>query len=135
MANSISIKDRPDLAIELIAPVKYTPYQEWGTGSLVRVPGELQAYASQFRGSSGSTTDPILALIGWVHRNKISEKWNIKGKNQAKRERTAAWLIFRKKKRVGSKPHPFFFYTPGGQSRMEKAKKLIIDKLKNIANK
>lgn len=135
LKNSVSIVPRNDLAVEIVAPVGYAPYMEWGTKSKAKVPGELQSYASQFRGSTPSTTDPILALTAWVKRKGLASSSTIKGENKAKRERTIAWLIFRKIKKFGVKPHPFFFYTPGGESRIEKAKKLIIDKLKNIANK
>jgi hypothetical protein len=136
LKNSVSIVPRNDLAVEIVAPVGYAPYMEWGTKSKTKVPSELQSYASQFRGPTGiSETDPLIALTAWVHRKGIANSSTVKGKNKAKRERTVAWLIFRKIRKFGVKPHPFFFYTPGGQSRMEKAKKLIIDKLKNIANK
>jgi hypothetical protein len=136
LKNSVSIVPRNDLSVEIVAPVDYAPYMEWGTKSKAKVPPELQSYASQFRGPTGiSDTDPLIALTEWAKRKNIADKWGIKGKNKAVRDRRAGWLVFRKIRKFGVKPHPFFFYTPGGQSRMEKAKKLVIDKLKNIANK
>jgi hypothetical protein len=150
LKNSVSIVPRNDLAVEIVAPVGYAPYMEWGTKSKAKIPSELQSYASQFRGPTGiSDTDPLIALTAWVRRKGLAATYDIKSRNiitragkrtrrnkgEAKREKTIAWLIFRKIRKFGVKPHPFFFYTPGGQSRMEKAKKLIIDKLKNIANK
>jgi len=34
----------------VVSNVHYSPYQEWGTGTRVRVPADLQAYALQFKG-------------------------------------------------------------------------------------
>ena len=38
---------------EVFNTVKYAPFVEFGTGSLVEVPAEQQEYASQFKGKTG----------------------------------------------------------------------------------
>jgi hypothetical protein len=38
------------MAAEIVSGMKYSPYVEWGTGTRVSVPAELQSYAIQFKG-------------------------------------------------------------------------------------
>ena len=35
---------------EVVSPVAHSPYMEWGTGTRVSVPADLQGYAIQFKG-------------------------------------------------------------------------------------
>ena len=39
------------LSSEVVSPIKYSPYVEWGTGTKVNVPADLAAYAIRFKGS------------------------------------------------------------------------------------
>lgn len=133
LKNSIVADTKNELRLEITAQKGYAPYMEWGTKSKARVPGELSAYASQFRGPTGiSDTDPLIALTEWVKRKGISAKWGIKGKNKAKRDRSAAWIVFRKIMKFGVKPQSFFFNDKTGKSRLPEIKKELIAKLKNI---
>ena len=40
------------LNAEVVSPVFYSPYQEWGTGDSKNIPDDLIAYAAQFRRGS-----------------------------------------------------------------------------------
>lgn len=141
LKNSVSIVEDSVIKVEIVAPVGYAPYMEWGTKGKAYIPVELQTYASQFRGNGISNVDPIVALTAWVKRkglaanfNKTTKKRSSRTKKEGAREKTIAFLIFRSIRKFGVKPHPFFFYSKSGGSRIEKLKKLIIDKLKNIEN-
>jgi len=55
--------------VELISNVYYAPYIEFGTGPKVKVPAELNNYASQFRGQKkGDFRTFVKALEGWLKR-------------------------------------------------------------------
>lgn len=51
LRNSISMHKIGPISFEVIAQVKYAPFVEFGTGTLVRVPAGLESYAMQFKGS------------------------------------------------------------------------------------
>lgn len=38
-----------ELSAEIVNPIEYAPYVEWGTGTRVSVPADLQAYALTFK--------------------------------------------------------------------------------------
>ena len=39
-----------EMTVEITSNQLYSPYVEWGTGTRVKVPADLQAYAIQFKG-------------------------------------------------------------------------------------
>jgi len=65
----------PD-GVELISNVYYAPYIEFGTGAKVRVPAELNNYASQFRGKKrGDFRQFVKALEAWLKRKGGNTKF------------------------------------------------------------
>jgi hypothetical protein len=64
----------PD-GIDLISNVYYAPYIEFGTGPKVKVPAELNNYASQFRGKKrGDFRTFVKAMEAWLRRKKGNPK-------------------------------------------------------------
>lgn len=79
---------------DVVVNSEYAPYQEWGTKTRVRVPSELQQYASQFKGKKGGG-QAKRAIFDWCKRVGIPpERW---------------FLVYRSIMRYGVHPHPFFF--------------------------
>ena len=78
---------------EVVSPVDYSPFVEWGTKTRVRVPAELQAYAQQFKGAKGG--DAKKFIYDWCKRKGIDKRY---------------WFLVYKSVMVkGITPHPFFF--------------------------
>jgi len=62
--------------VELISNVYYAPYIEFGTGAKVKVPAELNNYASQFRGKKrGDFRTFVKALEAWLKRKGGNPKF------------------------------------------------------------
>ena len=94
LRNSITSRKTGVMSAEVTVNSEDAPWLEWGTKTKVRVPSELQAYASQFRGK-GSGRDAKKMIYEWCKRNGIPEE---------------AWYpIYRSIMRFGINPHPFFF--------------------------
>lgn len=58
---------------EVVSPVIYSPYREWGTGLFVSVPADLASYAIQFKGKKqikGSNGKPFL----FIHKEPVKIK-------------------------------------------------------------
>ena len=106
---------KPD-GVELISNVYYAPYIEFGTRSKVRVPAELNDYASQFRGKKrGDYYDFLNAILDWVKRKGIAARYSVKTKkalnSKADKERliNTAQMIANSILRNGISPRPYFF--------------------------
>ena len=66
---------KPD-GVELISNVYYAPFIEFGTGAKVKVPAELNDYASQFRGKKrGDFRTFVKALEAWLKRKGGNPKF------------------------------------------------------------
>lgn len=59
LRNSISYLPIGKLSYDIVSGAKYSAYLEWGTITKVSVPGELAAYASQFKGKGLRKTGGI----------------------------------------------------------------------------
>jgi len=90
-------KARPEPnGVELVSNVYYAPYIEFGTGPKVKVPAELNDYASQFKGKKrGDFKTFVKALEAWLKRKKGNPKFAYKA---------ALNIIAR-----GQEPRPYFF--------------------------
>lgn len=147
LKNSLVVNVKGDLQTEIVAQSNYAAFVEFGTKSNADIPVGLETYAAQFRGPSGiSDVDPLVALTAWVRRKGLAatystKRYDIRSRQgvrtsrnnaEAQRERSIAFLIWRKIKRFGIKAQPFFFRDKSGQSRLEKAKDRLIQRLKNI---
>lgn len=113
LAGSITSFVTGVMSAEAVSPAEYSAYVEWGTKSRVRVPAELQAYASQFIGKgSGDYYDFLNAILDWVKRKGLARiKNSYTGRSSTKQAdllmvaEVIAFSIIRK----GIHPHPYFF--------------------------
>jgi hypothetical protein len=94
LAGGISHKKNKPGDWEVVSAKEYSAYMEWGTRSKVRVPAELTAYASQFKGKTGETGAKAF-IFAWAKRVGLPED--------------AWWPVFISIMRYGVSPHPFFF--------------------------
>jgi len=65
---------------DIIADVKYAPYQEFGTGNKVNVPAELKDYAMTFKGKGLRTVNtqaqPYLYPAFFITRSRLKGRIN-----------------------------------------------------------
>ena len=93
----------------------YAPYMEWGTKGKARIPGIVQAYAAQFKGTGQvGTVEFKEAILAWVKRKGIGGKRTKSGKVSKSKDslagqKSAAYAIMRTIFVKGVSPHPFFF--------------------------
>lgn len=117
LRNSVTVIKNNDLNYQVVVQNSYAAFQEWGTKGQTDVPAELQEYAAQFKGLKGSgTLSPVDALQAWVKRKGLAGTYSTTTKRRLgskvtkeKQDRALAFLIWRKIKKYGIKPHPFFF--------------------------
>jgi bacteriophage HK97-gp10 putative tail-component len=117
LANAISVEKVSDTEYNVISPVSYSPFIEWGTRRKVRVPAELASYAAKFKGKTdGSVGDFLKAIIGWVKRKGIRfdsaglfKSGKRKGKNKQLTVEQTAYIVFHFIMLNGIAPQPFFF--------------------------
>lgn len=94
LAGGIDAKHISEGISEVVSNADYSAYMEWGTKTRVKVPGDLQTYASQFKGK-GNGGDMKKMILAWCERKGISKEY---------------WYpIFLSIIRKGVHPHPFFF--------------------------
>ena len=133
----------------------YAPYMEFGTKSKFKAPSEFVSYAGTFRGPTGiADVDPLKMIEAWVHSKGIvaqysTTKYEIRTKGgerirprkgskafnaEKRKEKTAAWFIWREIRTKGVKPHPFFLSDPSGNSRMPQFVEIIKKRINNAIN-
>lgn len=94
LKQQISVKKIKDAEWEMISASDYSAFIEWGTRSRVNVPGDLAAYAAQFKGSTGQTGAKEF-IYAWCRRKGIDPKlW---------------YVIYRSIMIKGINPHPYVF--------------------------
>lgn len=59
LRNQITFAKLGEMSYEVVSGARYSGFLEWGTITRVRVPAELQAYASQFKGKGLRKTGGI----------------------------------------------------------------------------
>ena len=120
LRQSIVVNQETGLSNTVSVGTGYGAFMEWGTSgtqkSNVRVPAEIAAYAQRFQGQTTSSGGSGLneAIKAWVKRKGIGAKKTKTGRisksvDSDKAQASAAFLIARKIRREGVKPHPFFF--------------------------
>jgi len=115
----------------------YAAYMEFGTKGSVQIPAGLQSFAATFRGKGTPTGDPLKALEAWVKRKGIAGRYSTKTKrrlgnsaSKAAEDKRVAYLIWRKIKKYGVKPHPFFFkQIPPAEARLKNKLAQVIQQL------
>lgn len=73
LRGGINAQKLTELSAEVTSNALYSPYVEWGTGTKVKVPQELQAYAIQFKGVRkviGRYPKPFF----FIHKNTIRKE-------------------------------------------------------------
>ena len=122
------MEDKQNRRFEVLNPVYYSPYIEFGTGQKVNVPAEWQAYAATFQGKSGrgSFDEFIDNLIGWMKRKGIVPDTGTDWDDYD----YFAFMVALKILREGSKPHPFLY--PAYQEVKKNLKERIV-KILNAA--
>lgn len=113
LKGAISASRVKQLEHEVVSPVNYSPFIEWGTKRKAKVPAELQSYAQQFKGlKTGSAKEALAAIMGWVRRKGIkfdSAGKTAKGKTKKLTIEQTAYIIFHFIMINGISPKPFFF--------------------------
>ena len=67
--------DKERLLTAMYSNAPHAPFVEFGTGTKVKVPAELQELAARFKGSKGGSFKDLLANIqAWCKRKGIEEK-------------------------------------------------------------
>lgn len=105
----------PD-GVELISNVFYAPFVEFGTGAKVKVPAEVAAYASQFRGKKkGTFRDFVVKMGEWLKRKGYDPK--------------LAFIAALNKIKNGSEARPYFFdpYIKKRRILIQRINKVISD--------
>lgn len=116
LRQSIVVNHETGISSTVNVQAGYGGYIEWGTKKKARVPAELAAYASRFKGKTSSPAGLKLntAILAWVKRKGIGGKLTKSGKVSKSKDSQAqqkfvAFLIARKIFREGIKPRPYFF--------------------------
>lgn len=115
-----------NLSLAILAQSEEAAYMEFGTKTHYKAPAILGSYPAEFKGSSGSTGDPIQALTAWVKRKGLAANFSVstrrrtsRSQSEARLERTIAYLIWRKIRKEGVKPQPFLFTGRDGSDRID----------------
>lgn len=95
LAGGIDAKHLQPMHSEVTSNAEYSAYMEWGTKTRVQVPGDLQAYASQFRGGGAKAGNAKQMIYAWMNRVGIPAQFQ--------------WPVFFSIITKGVHPHPFFF--------------------------
>lgn len=116
LKQSISTKTVGSLEFEVVTQTFYAGYLEFGTKSSAVIPAGLEEVASQLKGPVSGQGNPIDALTAWVKRKQIAGTYSVKTRRrtgnkstQDQQNRSVAFLIWRKIKKFGIKPRPYFF--------------------------
>lgn len=114
LAQSIITEKVNPTNYKVVVNAPYGAYMEFGTGTKVSVPSELQSVANQFKGKKVGNFDIALQDIkDWCRAKGIPEE--------------AAYPILAKILRVGLTPRPFLYpaYLIGKNEYLEKLKKVL----------
>jgi hypothetical protein len=122
LAQSISSSKVKESNYKITVNEIYGAYMEFGTGTKVRVPAEMQSIASQFKGGGkkGSYKEGLEAIKNWCRAKGIDEKF--------------AYVIFAKILGAGVNPQPFLYpaWVKGQKDYFNNLKKLLKAKKKKI---
>lgn len=135
LTGSISSGRVAEMEHEVVAPVFYAAYVEFGTKNRFKaIPG---IDSSQFKGSRGGTvTDLFTAILNWVKKKGIASRWSLKThkpikptKNDIVNIQETAAAIAISILRHGINPHPFFFkQLPIAQEEVKSEMKEVINR-------
>jgi hypothetical protein len=83
------------MTAEIVSPVNYSAYIEWGTKTRVSVPSDVAGYAATFRGGGPGGGNAKAMIYEWMNRVGIAKEFQ--------------WITFINIIVKGIRPHPFFF--------------------------
>lgn len=131
LKQSISSKQVSKLEFHDTAQTFYAGYLEFGTKSSAVIPPGLQEIAAQLKGPVSGQGNPLEAITAWVKRKQIAATFTASGRASRSRsaqakQRSVAFLIWRKIKRFGIKPQPYFF------KQMEPAETRLKQRIANM---
>ena len=116
LKQAITSKTTGPLEFEVVAQTFYAGYLEFGTKSSAVIPPGLEEVAAQLKGPVSGHGNPIDALTAWVKRKQIAGTYSVRTRRrtgnrttQEQQNRSVAFLIWRKIKKFGIKPKPYFF--------------------------
>jgi HK97 gp10 family phage protein len=116
LKQSITTKTTGPMEFEVVAQTFYAGYLEFGTKSSAVIPPGLEEVAAQLKGPVSGQGNPIDALAAWVKRKQIAGTYSTRTRRRtgnaatkAQQDRSVAFLIWRKIKKFGIKPKPYFF--------------------------
>lgn len=92
---SISSKRTGEMSAEVVSPMEYSAYIEWGTKTRVQVPGDIASYAVQFRGANKGAGKAKEMIYAWMNRVGVPPE--------------RQWIVFISIITKGIHPHPYFF--------------------------
>ena len=116
LAQSIVYTKVGEADYKVVVNSPYGAYVEFGTGSKVKVPTELQGIASQFKGKkSGTFEQGLRAIKDWCKSKGIPE--------------SAAYPIFMSILKKGQEPQPYLYpaFVKGRAQYLKDLKKLLED--------
>lgn len=136
LRNEISVVKVSDTAYDVVSPVSYSPFIEWGTRRKARVPAELASYAAKFKGKAGgSVGDFLKAIMGWVKRKGVRfdsaglfKSGKRKGKNKQLTVEQTAYIVFHFIMLHGIAPQPFFF------KNLDAEKPVLLNNVRKVLN-
>jgi len=131
LRQSISTKETSNTSFEVVAQTFYAGYLEFGTKTYTNIPAGLEDIASQLKGPVGGQGNPLEALTAWVMRKQIAARYTktgrvSKAKAAIENQKWVAFLIWKKIKKYGIRPHPYFF------KQMKPAEERLRQRLANI---
>lgn len=134
LRNEISVVKVSETQYDVVSPVSYSPFIEWGTRRKVRVPSELASYAAKFKGAgTGSAADFLKAIMGWVKRKGVRfdsaglfKSGKRKGSNKPLTVEQTAYIIFHFIMINGIAPQPFFF------KNLDAEKPILLERVRKV---
>lgn len=95
LQNLISSHKTGVMEAETTSAAEYSAWIEWGTKTRVRVPGDMQEYAAQFKGGGSGAGNAKKMIFAWMERVGVPVQFR--------------YPVFISIITKGIHPHPFFF--------------------------
>jgi hypothetical protein len=114
LVGAISTQKIKDAHWEVVSPLDYSGFVEWGTKSRRKVPSDLTSYAASIPyQKSGDYYDFLNAILDWVKRKGIGRTYNVQTRRKNRQSKDEyldiAQAIANSIMRHGIYPHPYFF--------------------------
>lgn len=134
----VNYKKAGELLFEIVAPIEYAGFVEFGTRRKRKIPAEVQKIGFQFVGGkkSGTAEQALRFITAWVKRKGIKfqsagtfKSGKKKGQQKNLTLEQTAYIIFHFIMLNGIKPQPFFFPAVFAETPLlEKRIQMILNK-------